>query len=284
MRGGINSTYGAVQAMYQKTTRSAPHAEQARQALNFTLYSVDHEGRPRDLFKSADLGGWQEDAHTHVIHNYADALRAYPVGAKATEGRNMQMNMKFGIGLMMLGVGVWAAWRGWTRKVDPVDVAVVLAAGQSVNENLKLNYDGLYLIEIAAENRETSQAQLGGIGVEWSLWSCGHEVKKGSTAESHSAQAQSGGVARVIGEFAGRAGQSYQLQLKFTTDARELQAAEPRLKVVVSGLARENLQAASLLVFSMVFICEMFGILLVGVGLWRRRAGSGRCDLYHKSP
>jgi hypothetical protein len=187
----------------------------------------------------------------------------------------MQMKMKFGIGLMMLGVGVWVAWRGWarTRTVDPVNVAVVVAAGQSVNENLKLNYDGLYLIEIAAEKRETSATQLGAIGAEWSLWSCGREVKTGSTAESHSAPAHSGGVARVIGEFAGRARQSYELQVKFTSDARELQAAAPRLKVVVSGLARENLQAAGVLVFSTVFICEMFGMILVGVGVWGRRAG-----------
>jgi hypothetical protein len=42
------------------------------------LYSIDEQGRPRDLFKSPDLGGWQEDAHTDVIHNFADALRAFP--------------------------------------------------------------------------------------------------------------------------------------------------------------------------------------------------------------
>jgi hypothetical protein len=35
-------------------------------------------GRPRDLHQSAAPGGWQEDAHTDVIHNYMDALRAFP--------------------------------------------------------------------------------------------------------------------------------------------------------------------------------------------------------------
>jgi hypothetical protein len=49
------------------------------------LYVVDEQGRPRDLFKSADLGGWQEDAHTDVIRNYVDALRAFPEWATATE-------------------------------------------------------------------------------------------------------------------------------------------------------------------------------------------------------
>jgi hypothetical protein len=76
--GGINSTYGAVLALYAKASSSEELAQAARQALNFTEYSIDEHGRPRDLFKSQALGGWQEDAHTDVIHNYVDALRAYP--------------------------------------------------------------------------------------------------------------------------------------------------------------------------------------------------------------
>ncbi|MDR3387419.1 MAG: hypothetical protein P4L92_10235 [Rudaea sp.] len=80
--GGVNSTYGAVLALYAKAIGSAALASEARQALNFTLYSIDDEGRPRDLFKHAVPGGWQEDAHTDVIHNYVDALNAFPAWAK----------------------------------------------------------------------------------------------------------------------------------------------------------------------------------------------------------
>jgi hypothetical protein len=76
--GGINSTYGAVLALYAKAAGSASLASEARQALDFTLYSIDELGRPRDLFKNSAPGGWQEDAHTDVIHNYVDALRAFP--------------------------------------------------------------------------------------------------------------------------------------------------------------------------------------------------------------
>jgi hypothetical protein len=76
--GGINSTYGAVLALYAKATGSAPLAAEAREALNFTLYSIDDLGRPRDLFINPVPGGWQEDAHTDVIHNFVDALRAFP--------------------------------------------------------------------------------------------------------------------------------------------------------------------------------------------------------------
>jgi hypothetical protein len=75
---GVNSTYGAVLALHAKAINSDPLAQEAREVLNFTEYSIDDQGRPRDLFKSASLGGWQEDAHTDVIHNFVDALTAYP--------------------------------------------------------------------------------------------------------------------------------------------------------------------------------------------------------------
>jgi hypothetical protein len=76
--GGVNSTYGAVLALYAHATGSKELAAEARAALNFTLYSIDERGRPRDLFKNPSPGGWQEDAHTDVIHNYADALCVFP--------------------------------------------------------------------------------------------------------------------------------------------------------------------------------------------------------------
>jgi hypothetical protein len=76
--GGVVSTYGAVLALYAKATGSSTLAIEARQALNFTLYSIDVQGRPRDLFTNLLPGGWQEDAHTDVIHNYVDARRAFP--------------------------------------------------------------------------------------------------------------------------------------------------------------------------------------------------------------
>ncbi|MGA2709240.1 MAG: hypothetical protein ABSF86_12635 [Steroidobacteraceae bacterium] len=76
--GGINATYGAVLALFAKATGSWPLAREARQALDFTLYSIDAQGRPRDMHLNPAPGGWQEDAHMDVIHNYVDALRAFP--------------------------------------------------------------------------------------------------------------------------------------------------------------------------------------------------------------
>ncbi len=80
---GVNSTYGAVLALYAKASGSAAMAGEAREALNFTLYSIDDDGAPRDLFRHAAAGGWQEDAHTDVIHNYVDALVADPAWASS---------------------------------------------------------------------------------------------------------------------------------------------------------------------------------------------------------
>jgi len=76
--GGVVSTYGAVLAMYADAVGSAALAHEARSALNFALYAIDGQGRPRDLFMKAEPGGWQEDAHTDVIHNVVDALRVNP--------------------------------------------------------------------------------------------------------------------------------------------------------------------------------------------------------------
>jgi hypothetical protein len=82
--GGINATYGAVLALFAQATGAPMLALDARQALDFTLYCIDEQGRPRDLFKSGAPGGWQEDAHTDVIHNYVDAMRAFPEWSETT--------------------------------------------------------------------------------------------------------------------------------------------------------------------------------------------------------
>ncbi|MGA2343176.1 MAG: hypothetical protein ABSG29_08290 [Steroidobacteraceae bacterium] len=76
--GGVVTTYGAVLAMYAKALGPEALAAEARQALDFALYNIDAQGRPRDVFTNPEPGGWQEDAHTDVIHNYVDALRTYP--------------------------------------------------------------------------------------------------------------------------------------------------------------------------------------------------------------
>lgn len=76
--GGVLSTYGAVLAMYSKATGSAEYRTAARDALNFALYAIDDDGCPGDGAFRAARGGWMEDAHTDKIHNYLDAVAAFP--------------------------------------------------------------------------------------------------------------------------------------------------------------------------------------------------------------
>jgi hypothetical protein len=76
--GGALSTYGAVLAMYSAVTGSEEYKGLAWQALNYGLYATNNDGCPRDNSLRPGRGGWQEDAHTDKIHNYLDAMAAFP--------------------------------------------------------------------------------------------------------------------------------------------------------------------------------------------------------------
>jgi hypothetical protein len=210
----------------------------------------------------------------------------------------VRLKTKIGLALVAFGIGIFAAWNLWTktRNLVPVDVSVAMGAGTTLISDFKLNFDGLYLIEIEAEKsvpRDTLGCLMAvqadaarckdippAIGAAWILSSNGQETTRGSSLEMHSAPVQSDKVARVIGEFQGEAGQAYKLQVTFTTDGRSLGAAHPRLKVGVSGIANTDIQAASVLVFSATFICILFGVALLSIAFFARRgpglAGSSR--------
>jgi hypothetical protein len=77
--GGAVSTYGAVLALYTKATGSNEYKGIAFQALNYALYSIDDDGCPSEaVWKGKRRGGWQEDAHTDKLHNFVDAMTAFP--------------------------------------------------------------------------------------------------------------------------------------------------------------------------------------------------------------
>jgi hypothetical protein len=54
----------------------------AYEALNYCLYAIDNDGCPGQSAVSPRRGGWQEDAHTDVIHNFMDAIAAFPEWGK----------------------------------------------------------------------------------------------------------------------------------------------------------------------------------------------------------
>jgi len=76
--GGVLSTYGAVLAMYSAATGDGEYKALANQALNFVSYAINDDGCPRENAMRPGRGGWQEDAHTDKIHNFIDAMTAFP--------------------------------------------------------------------------------------------------------------------------------------------------------------------------------------------------------------
>ncbi|HVN05959.1 MAG TPA: hypothetical protein VMT86_16170 [Bryobacteraceae bacterium] len=80
--GGALTNYGGTLAVYSAATGSDEFKGLAWQALTLALYAIDDNGCPRDSLLRPACGGWQEDAHTDVIHNYVDAMEAFPEWAK----------------------------------------------------------------------------------------------------------------------------------------------------------------------------------------------------------
>jgi len=76
--GGVLSTYGAVLAMYSKATGLDEYKAPAYQALNFGLYATFDDGSVSETTIHFQKGVWQEDCHTDKIHNYMDAITAFP--------------------------------------------------------------------------------------------------------------------------------------------------------------------------------------------------------------
>ena len=76
--GGVLSTYGAVLAMYSAATGSDIFKGLAYQVLTYGLYAIFEDGCSSDATRHLSRGGWQEDCHTDKIHNYMDAISAYP--------------------------------------------------------------------------------------------------------------------------------------------------------------------------------------------------------------
>ena len=82
--GGVYSTFGAVLAQYTAATGDPEYKSMAWQILTLGIYAIDQNGSPRALLTDPFTGGWQEDAHTDKIHNYIDAMEAFPEWAHYT--------------------------------------------------------------------------------------------------------------------------------------------------------------------------------------------------------
>jgi hypothetical protein len=205
--------------------------------------------------------------------------------------KSYRMRSKAGIGLIVLGIGVFSAWKLWlnTRNQVPVDLPISLKSGEAVEKEFRLNLDGLYLIKIVAQKNMpldklrclmgVDAAQCTGIaptiGANWVLFRDGQEVRRGDSLRSYSELSAPGNVLRVIGEFPGEAGHEYRLQVSITADGGALRLANPRLRVAVSSIVQTDFQSASILAFSVSFICVFFGAILLGIGWFAPKTGQG---------
>ena len=213
-------------------------------------------------------------------------------GAMPFERTAMQLKTKAGLALMVLAAGIPGAWHWWisTRSLLPVDAPVPFALGQTITSDFKLNFDGLYLIEIEAQKTipldelhclmgveaepQRCKSLPSAVAATWVISSEGQDIGHGSSLEPYSAPGQTKSVTRVIGEFQGRAGKSYKLQVTFAAGAEALAPARPHLEVAVASIAYTDLQSANMLVFSTAFICALFGAILLVVAYFARRRRS----------
>ncbi len=90
--GGINSTFGAVSAMFYAAGGGEKYRDIAFRNLSWITYFIREDGIVCDQTGQWQMlreGGWQEDCHTDVIHNFMDALKAVPewATAKSPDGK-----------------------------------------------------------------------------------------------------------------------------------------------------------------------------------------------------
>jgi hypothetical protein len=184
----------------------------------------------------------------------------------------MRLATKSGIALIVLSIGILGWWSWWknTRNFVPVNMPISLAAGQDLTAQFKLNFDALYLIEI-----EAPKSELANIEPNWILTSRGRQIKAGSTKDFTAMSGESATPIREIGEFHGRAGEDYTLQVSPASNGDGASSiANMRLKVAVASIAYTDLQSAAVLVFSMAFICLLFGMILLAIAFHASRKAS----------
>lgn len=82
--GGACSKLGGVAAMFYAAGAPDTYKVIAYGNLTWASYFIDNDGCPSQRMARASFrrGGWQEDAHTDVLHNFMDAMKAVPEWGK----------------------------------------------------------------------------------------------------------------------------------------------------------------------------------------------------------
>jgi len=79
--GGACAKLGGVAAMYYAAGGGDAYKDIAFHNLTWMTYYIDTDGCASHLtghYSPLKRGGWQEDCHTDVIHNFMDAIAVVP--------------------------------------------------------------------------------------------------------------------------------------------------------------------------------------------------------------
>ena len=191
--------------------------------------------------------------------------------------RVVQLKTKAGLVLLLIGVGIFFASRWWTKTRNLARSIYPLLLARTkprLRSSLPISTPSIssrfghepqffrrgHFMFSGYGDRVIAFAGIpDGPVATWILSSGGRELKRGSSAEPHATADPVHSDSRVIGEFQGKAGQPYTLQVSFTLAATALAVARPHLRVAAASIVYTDLQSAGVLVFSIAFICGLLG-------------------------
>jgi hypothetical protein len=169
---------------------------------------------------------------------------------------------QFGVWLIIISftsLGFWTHWCN-TRTWSPISMPVSLSQGNHIQtDEFILNLNGLYDIYIDVDNKLPFNMLACSAGVtglwrqgpcntssvvkiSWTLSSEGKLVAQGSSDDTQGGGggSEAVGVMRDIGDFQGKNGQRYKLDIYVLADGSSLAAANPRLRVSKGGTTYES--------------------------------------------
>ena len=208
----------------------------------------------------------------------------------------MRLLTKVGLGFTLAGVILFAGWAGYlvTRSYEPVNMPVTMPVGHVRTKEFRVNIKAPYEIQIEVKKNipfDTLNCLLGMntpsgkdctvtpavVNAQWTLMSDGEIVQHGSSLDSKGGAWTNDTIDRQIGEFDGKPGHKYQLDVDFLTDAKQLAAGDPHLTVAVTSDFTEGAMFLSGLIIDPIagalFLIGVVCLLISFISArWDRRA------------
>jgi len=202
---------------------------------------------------------------------------------------------KLGLGFSVAGAVLFAGWGGYlaTRSYEPVNMPVTMSIGHVQTKKFKVNVKAPYEIGIEVKKNipfDTLNCLLGMsapsekdctgtpsvVNAEWNLIGDGKVVRSGSSADSKGGAWTADTIDRQIGEFDGKPGHRYQIDLNFLSDAKQLAAGDPHLTVAVTSDFTEGAMFLSALIINPISgVLFLIGLALLLISFitawWDRR-------------